>query len=139
MASIKYRNLAGYKYMLMEDYQIQTAILCKSIKTKYFEITPTGLLTVKTGYCWDGPSGPTIDTKNFMRGSLVHDALYQLMRLGAIHQSYREYADNLLARICREDGMSTVRSWWVLKGVRWFAGLCAAKNDEPEVRIETAP
>lgn len=139
MASIKYRSLKGYKYMLMEDYQIQTAVLCKSIKTKYFEITPTGLLTIKAGYCWDGPSGPTIDTKNFMRGSLVHDALYQLMRLGAIHQSYREYTDNLLARICREDGMSSVRSWWVLKGVRWFAGMCAVTDGEPEVKIETAP
>ncbi len=26
------------------------------------------------------PNGPTIETKTFMRASLVHDALYQLMR-----------------------------------------------------------
>ena len=39
-----------------------------------------GHLIIKRSYAWDGPSGPTIDTKNFMRGSLVHDALYQLMR-----------------------------------------------------------
>lgn len=139
MASIKYRNLAGYKYMLMEDYQIQTAVLCKKVVTQYFEITPKGLLTIKKGYCWDGASGPALDTRNFMRGSLVHDVLYQMMRLGAIHNSYREYADNLLTRICREDGMSALRSWWVLRGVRWFGRASALVDGEPEIEVLTAP
>jgi hypothetical protein len=139
MNVIKYREISGYKYQLTEDYCIQTAILCRSIKTKYFEISPTGLLFVFAGYCWDGPSGPTIDTKSFMRGSLVHDALYQLMRLSIVPQCYRKYADELLVKICKEDGMCSIRAWWVLKGVRWFAASCAAPDGEPEIKVLTAP
>jgi hypothetical protein len=41
------------------------------------------------GYAWNGPSGPTLDTRNFMRGSLVHDALYQLMREGRMDNGLR--------------------------------------------------
>ncbi len=139
MAGIKYRELGGYKYMLMEDYHIQTAVLCKSIQTEFFGITSTGLLTIRKGYCWNGPNKPAIPTKNFLRGSLVHDALYQLMALGKIDQSYRAYADNLLERICKEDGMSSFRAKYVRLAVRWFGGPNAEVSDEPEVEILTAP
>lgn len=76
-------------------------------------------LIVKAGYAWDGPSGPTIDTLNFMRGSLVHDALYQLMRLGHLDKNtYRIFADRELQRICNEDGMWRIRAQFVYWGVR---------------------
>lgn len=52
---------------------------------------------IRKGYAWDGPSGPTFDTANFMRGA----------------------ADNLLRAMCIEDGMSALRACWVWKGVRW--------------------
>ena len=55
----------------------------------------------------DGPSGPAIDTKNFMRASLVHDALYQLMRLGTLDKSRRQYADRLLQTIRRSGKQKT--------------------------------
>jgi len=47
-----------------------------------------GGLLIKAGYSWDGPSGSAIDTKNFMQGSLVHDALYQLLRENILYESY---------------------------------------------------
>lgn len=94
-----------------------------------------GLLTMKKGYAWDGPSGPTIDTKNFMRGSLVHDALYQLMRNGQLAPQWREGADQELRRICREDGMNRFRAWYVLQGVRKGAGFAA----RPGTREKSAP
>ncbi len=62
---------------------------------------------------WDGPSGLTIDTPNFMRGSLVHDTLYQLLRNELIEQKWRDEADEELRRICREDGMSKICANWV--------------------------
>lgn len=71
--SIKYRD--GYKYQLSEDYQ--TVIEIKPVEfilTEYIRLDIDGTLSIKEGYAWDGPSGPTVDTKNFMRGSLVHDA-----------------------------------------------------------------
>ena len=81
---IKYRS--GYKYWLAEEYQVKVSIIPennvpKDKTTKSFiELTTDGVLTIKKGYAWDGPSGPTLDTKNSMRASLFHDALYQLMR-----------------------------------------------------------
>lgn len=91
---------AGYEYQLKQDYVIDIEI-CPDhlIDLPYLSLTPAGRLTVKSGYAWDGPSGPTIDTLNFMRGSLVHDALYQLMRERHLdHDKYREPADRLLQK-----------------------------------------
>jgi hypothetical protein len=34
-----------------------------------------GLLFISVGYSSDGPSGPTINTKSFILGAFVHDAL----------------------------------------------------------------
>jgi len=72
------------------------------------------------------PSGPTLDTATFMRGSLVHDALYQLMRDGHLDRAtHREAADRLLQTLCEEDGMWSLRTWWVYHGVRLFADPAA--------------
>ena len=77
MECIAYK--AGYKYQLKAEYVVQIDIKPAAlIDIEYLALTPTGALTIRKGYAWDGPSGPTIDTLNFMRGSLVHDALYQL-------------------------------------------------------------
>lgn len=116
---------AGYKYHLFKTYTIDTGITSeKGAQSQWIDLTPEGLLTIKAGYAWDGPSGPTFDTKNFMRGSLVHDALYQLMRqrfLPGGNTPTREKIDRLLQRHCREDGMSKMRAWWVFKGVHYGA------------------
>jgi len=73
-----YRDLRRYKYQLTEDYSVDSGIKVKEkIDTPFIILEPDGNLTIKKKYAWDGPSGPTIDTKTFMRGSLVHDAFYQ--------------------------------------------------------------
>ena len=97
-----------------------------------------GRCRIRKGYAWDGPSGPTFDTRNFMRGSVVHDALYQLMREEHLNRDdWREAADDELERLCLQDGMSKARAWWVHKGVRWFAEN-AAKKDSAK-KVKTAP
>ncbi|BCS54792.1 hypothetical protein [Geobacter sp. SVR] len=123
---IKYRD--GYKYQLASGYSIQVSVFpTKHIATEYIVLSMTGVLIINEGYAWDGPSGPTIDSKNFMRGSLVHDALYQLMRGGLISERWREQADKELQRICIEDGMWKIRAWWVYRAVRDFGGSSAAR------------
>ncbi len=137
METISYKD--GYKYQLTESYSIKINILpVADINTPYIKLTKQGDLTIEKGYAWDGPSGPTIDTKNFMRGSLVHDALYQLMREKHLHKgACRQPADRLLQQICREDGMNFLRAWFVYEAVK-IAGDPAAdpKNSKP---IITAP
>ena len=71
---------------------------------------------------------PAIDTKTFMRASLVHDALCQLMRAELLPQSVREDADKVMRKICLEDGMARFRAWYAYKVVR-VAGKWAAKPD----------
>ena len=112
----------GYKYQLKQTYSVRIAVIpAAPIRTEYITLELTGDLTLKEGYAWDGPSGPTIDTKSFMRGSLVHDALYQLMREKQLdHKTYREPADRTLQAICKEDGMTALRAWSVYHGVRLF-------------------
>ncbi|MBL8995693.1 MAG: DUF1353 domain-containing protein [Gemmatimonadales bacterium] len=118
---------SGYKYQLKRAYTLAIPIRPpQGIVTEYVSLDERGQLSLKAGYAWDGPSGPTIDTRDFMRGSLVHDALYQLMRERHLDRAtYRAPADELLRDHCREDGMSRVRAWWVYQAVRRFADPAA--------------
>ena len=117
----------GYKYQLVDDYRIRIEIFPEfDINTRYIQLSNTGILTLKAGYAWDGPSGPTFDTKNFMRGSLVHDALYQLLRGGELSSLHRNYIDCLLREICLQDDMSRIRAWYVYKAVVKAGGYAAS-------------
>jgi hypothetical protein len=131
MEQIEYK--AGFKYQLFAPYEIQTYIYpAENIAVPFVVMEETGKLWIQAGYCWDGPSGPTYDSKNFMRGSLVHDVLYQLIRMEKLKHSDRKAADQLLRDICREDGMTSFRSWYVYRAVR-RAGFLAAYGKPKEV------
>ena len=123
MTPLKYRDLHGWKYMLTEDYSVFVG-LTPEIKTDYI-ILSGGILRIKAGYAWDGGSGPCWDTGTVMRGSLVHDALYQLLRLGLLAKSDRKAADRLLKNVCLEDGMNRFRAFYIYWAVRLFAGYAA--------------
>ena len=120
---IQYKKRRKYKYNLHSVCTYHTGIKVeKEHKSVFIEIGTDGFLTIHKGYAWDGPSGPTIDTKDFMRGSLVHDALYQLLREGVLDQKYRKRADEIIREICVEDGMWKPVAWLVYQGVHLFGG-----------------
>ena len=77
-------------------------------------------LRIGVGYAWDGPSGPSVDTDGTMRAALVHDALYQTMRLGKLARDRRWAVDRLFRRHLKEDGVNVVRRWYWYRAVRWF-------------------
>jgi hypothetical protein len=95
--------------------------------TEFITLTPEGELIIRSGYAWDGPSGPTFDTPSSIRGSLVHDALYQLLRAELLPIDARDIADQELYRICVEDGMWKWRARLWLRAVR----KCAAGAADP--------
>ena len=103
---IRYRS--GYKYQLATRYSIPINIKPKKdIKTEFIKLDTKGKLTIKRGYAWDGPSGPVVDTKENMRASLVHDALYQLMRHEELStKTCKDKADKIFKNICIKDGVS---------------------------------
>ena len=128
----------GYKYQLEKDYSISVAIQGERVDSQFITLDEQGTLTIRKGYSWDGPSGPTIDTLDSMRGALVHDALYQSMRdYGLDRVKYKSVADDTFRRCCREDGMLWVRAFYFYWGVKLFG----AKSTKPEgdYPIKTAP
>jgi len=126
---IHYRKLKKYKYQLLTTYNKHIPInypVVDYITIHSWVHLSNSFIVIRAGYCWDGPSGPTIDTENFMRGSLVHDALYQLFRENShIAKEHRDTADRLLQSMCIEDGMSKLRAAWVYWGVKTFGAKSA--------------
>ena len=102
---IKYRS--GYKYQLAEDYPVSVGIKPpKKVDTEFITLDLKGNLKIQKGYAWDGPSGPVVDQKENMRASLVHDALYQLMRQRKISSTkFKTKADRLFKKMCIQDGI----------------------------------
>lgn len=125
---IEYRT--GYKYQLAKTYAIQTPVQPPAkIETDFITLEPTGILTIAAGYAWDGASGPTWDTPAAMRPSLIHDALYQLMREGLLpFDQWRLVADKLFRTLCKEDGM------WSPRAAIWFAGVRLGGGWHPDDR-----
>ena len=125
MSNICYRYLRHYKYQLLEDFSIDLdfAPMNNVEISDFVFFRNDGNLLIKARYAWDGPSGPTLDTKTFMRGSLIHDALYQLIREGKLDPKFRRDADDLLKENCKEDGMCSFRAWYVHKAVTWFGKI----------------
>jgi len=142
---IKYKS--KYKYQLDEEYQVKVSVIPEEYAQikHYVELNTEGMLVIKKGYAWDGPSGPTWDTPSFMRGSLVHDALYQILRNKFLEKKWekwrkeaRKEADKELRRICREDGMSRIRAWYVYQAVSRWGGRAAdpGSRKKPHVAPE---
>ena len=127
-----------YKYQLLVPYALDIPIKGHSIEEQYFSLSEQGHLYIQSLYAWDGPSGPTFDTPSFMRGSLVHDVLYQMIRLSLLPVGLKEVADDILYDLCIEDGMWKVRALWVKRAVKRFgASACIPGSDAKE--IKTAP
>lgn len=132
---IKYRK--GYKYQLAVNYICELPFEPPIPVATDHIVFEKNKLVIKKGYAWDGPSGPTIDTDNFMRGSLVHDALYQLIRNKWLPKDYRKLADDLLKQLCLEDGMSKIRAWYVHRAVSRYA--MSAADPKNVKKVYTAP
>jgi hypothetical protein len=131
---MKYVEIRVYKYKTVEDYSVYTGIAPPAtIDTELIKLDANGWMYIKPGYAWDGPSGPTIDTDNFMTGSLVHDAFYQLIREGHLSREYGHKANVLLRDMCLKAGMSSLRAWYVYKSVEAF-GFLSLKR-EPPIKI----
>ena len=129
---VNYRSLKHWKYRTERPHSVSTQCpQASTIETPWIELTTTGILTTHKGFCWDGPSGPTFDRPSFMRASLFHDALYQLLRLKLLSPSSRLWSDDLLRDICIEDGMN---AWWakqvVWRGIRLFGKRAATPTAE---------
>lgn len=136
---IKY--IDGVKYSLQEGYTFESRIIIdRFIETQFFFIQQKkngSIWTLKPGFACDGPSGPTIDTPDSMRGAFEHDSKYAAMRMGLIDQKWRDIADEELEQTLLEDGMNEDRAHTWHWGVKHFAESCADPKNKR--KILTAP
>lgn len=124
----------GYKYQIKKDYRTRVHIYPKeNIIADFVELYTDGRFLIKKGFACDGPSGPTVDTPTFMRGAIVHDALYWLIRHGYLSQDLRKVADLILYKICLEDGMWETRVDYVYHAVEMFGESAADPKNIKEV------
>ena len=136
MNSIKYK--AGYKYILAENYSCHIDIYpVMDIVTEYVSLDKFGTLTIKKGFAWDGCSGPTWDDRSNMRGGMIHDGLYGLLREQHLSSAFRDEVDGIFHKALIEDGMNRVRAWYYYNAVRKFAGYAASPRNQK--KILTAP
>lgn len=108
-----YYQIIGESYQLTKPFKIKINIYPRRdiVDHPLIFLSRKGWLWFAPWYTWDGPSGPTYDTKNSLKGSLVHDGLCELMRWGLLNRRrWRTPSDMELRRICRLDGMSLIRS-----------------------------
>jgi hypothetical protein len=130
MSRFCYRPVRNYNYQLREDftYDLGRPFDPAPIGNEFIEISAKGLLTIRKYYAWDGVSGPVIDTQANLKASLVHDALYQLMREGKLdHTAYREWSDRLFMDMCRRGGVNDRIAALYFNALRLFG----AKNAKP--------
>ena len=120
---------SGVKYVLAEDAWFLTPFRGYAGGTSFVNIYPDGWMHIRAGWAWDGASGPTINTKSSMRGSLAHDGVALLMRQGVLpHDTTWEPNDCMLERICVEDKM-----WpWRARLWRKVLGLVKGSYGDPK-------
>jgi hypothetical protein len=117
----------GFNFQLENDYTVRINISTQECQSAFITLDTSGVLTIKKGYAWNGLTGPTIQTINGLRASLIHDALYQLMEESSLDRVYRINADIEFRNACLEDGMWKIRAWTYFYCLRWFAESAATK------------
>lgn len=121
--SFEYERQYAYRVSSRQCFLLDRRLqMDGEVNHRLFSLQSTTMI-VRPGYAWDGPSGPTIDTKNAIRASLLHDVLYQAMREKLIpRKRNRRIADAVFRKILKEDGMHFFRRWLWWISVRLFGG-----------------
>ena len=132
---IKYSK--GHKYQLREDAWFKTNFIGFHAELNYITLYEDGWVYVRKGYAWDGPSGPTLDTKSTLRGSVLHDVLYQLIRFEALPRDARIKADAEALKRWLQDKMWKVRAYVWTKLLNKHAATAA--HPDHKRKTYTAP
>ena len=134
---LSYRSIKGYKYHVASPFRVPVPSYFAPLRAEIpgFASLSDGYLLVNTGYAWDGPSGPVIHTKNWLKPSLVHDVFYQMLRneLFSDFEAARENADDYMYQMLLDGGMSRFRAWYSWKAVRKFGKKAASASQKREV------
>ena len=120
-----------YKFKVEENFSIELSFKIPDFEHPYAS-SKDSILFVKKGYAWDGASGPIINTRDTLVASLVHDVLYQAMRLNLIKSSKenRKIADKNFFEILKMHGVNSIRRKVWYFAVRLFGKKSTIKIQE---------
>ena len=147
----------GWKYRVLPDstnspespdgaFYVQTTLRPpEDILTQFVDLLRSGLLKIKPEFAWDGPSGPVIDDDTNRRSSLIHDALYWLLRHGWLPATDRKEVDRIFRRESIADGIKgkkffrrqfvRSRAWGWYTGLRLGGARAASASQTKKVRV----
>ena len=101
------RLSSNHKYRLIDDVCFDAKIEGLSASNGYVTIEPNGMLYISKAFTFDGNStGIDIDNEKNLFPSLIHDALYSLLRNGFLDESYKEVADDIYLKLLEKNGVS---------------------------------
>lgn len=147
MKTIKYYcDEDAPNYVLDEDVCIDTSIVTdEEIKVSrkdgnlIISLTAKGKLKIYSNYAWDGATGIP-DSRRNMFASLVHDALYQIMRecykldhsqIGIIDRKvFRKKVDKLYEKLCLKNGVSKFFASLAYAGIRLLAKQATQRTND---------
>lgn len=139
-----FHKLYSGGYQLAKDYWAQSRLMAgypAKSKDGLVEQTAEGRMILKAGFRCDGPSGPTVDTEDFMPGAFIHDGGYKLCREGKVKPwtKWRKNYDKTIVAICETKGMGWFRRKYVYFFLRMFAGYAAKPQADEETRNLQVP
>jgi len=117
---MKYRT--GYKYQLAAPYIAPCVGVQRGtdLSANGYVFLSASKISICEGYAWNGASGPVRDTRRTMRASLVHDAIYQLIREELLPATAKDAADQVFRDLCIEDGTPRWRANLYYRALRRF-------------------
>lgn len=150
------------RYWCPKTYELQETICINSglnpitplSVAGYIALYTNGVLKIRAGYAWNGADVIPDDDGN-MLASLIHDALYQLMRVaytdngnrpmaGIVRRTFRKQADILFRDLYIQNGGRVLWVWvcyLVLRIVGWLFTRAGhwAKYRPPKARTCESP
>lgn len=88
-------------------------------------------------YSWNGMS-VGFNTCNTRRATLVHDGLYQAIRLGVLPPGCRDKTDDEMVLILQEDRMMALRRGWI-KAALWIGGSPGSPEEHNPCALIPSP
>ncbi len=129
---MKYKS--GYRYVSQETVLVNVGPALHAPVSSAFASIAAEKLCVMAKYAWDGASFTPFKwlgtPKAWLTPSLVHDALYQLIRDGLMDRQYREAADRLFRDMLIERGVWRWVAWVAYYAVR-VGGNFAVRQTNP--------
>ena len=110
---MKYQKRRSWKYKTYRRTVIQLNRRFPRFKHRFFEVDGNTMV-IEDGYCWDGASGPTINTNKMIMISLPHDVFYQAIREQILDEIWKKDADLEIEEMYKERSS---------KWFSWFGNL----------------